>query len=433
MPETTDRKPMKLWLLLCIGFAGSLLLMGLLMWAFAAYTTGNTNPWNHEPPLNQDEQFGVIRNAVTAAAALGIGVTLVLSYRRQRTAERNQETVTNTQRTAAEAQKTAAEALALSTRQHELELERRKDAFVSELRSRYSTAAEQLGASSVAVQLAGVYAMATLADEWSEQGSRSDRQTCIELLTGYYRMLDEEVQTRGEDLSRPIRTAIWESLSERFHEDSGHGGPWAQASLTLSGTRLTGRKISGIDVDAYFDFSHCSTDEARFDIINTAVHSGGLKFVGLRAELVEFRDCSFLGGTLDMTFTSASKGIRFIGCEFSGSHIILDYAAADANVEFVNCVFTDMPQPLRRLFSAKKLKFVDCLIRTLVIDDKTSRTLARHERIVRGCTYENDVPKIQPYSLSKEELMHLEERERAARERFGRSSELEAPEVSTWA
>lgn len=48
---------------------------------------------------------------------------------------------------------------------------------------RFSTAAEQLGHETAAVRLAGVYAMAGLADNWEAQ-----RQTCTDVLCAYLRM-----------------------------------------------------------------------------------------------------------------------------------------------------------------------------------------------------------------------------------------------------
>ena len=52
------------------------------------------------------------------------------------------------------------------------------------LNERFATAAEQLGCNKPsAVRLAGVYAMAGLADDWHE-----NRQTCVDVLCGYLRM-----------------------------------------------------------------------------------------------------------------------------------------------------------------------------------------------------------------------------------------------------
>ncbi|GAA4995748.1 hypothetical protein GCM10023335_05120 [Streptomyces siamensis] len=56
-------------------------------------------------------------------------------------------------------------------------------ADASQLADRYTTAAEQLGHDQAAVRLAGVYALARLADDWEEQ-----RQVCIDVLCAYLRM-----------------------------------------------------------------------------------------------------------------------------------------------------------------------------------------------------------------------------------------------------
>jgi len=45
------------------------------------------------------------------------------------------------------------------------------------LNERFATAAEQLGSDKPAARLAGVYAMAGLADDWEE-----NRQTCVDVL-----------------------------------------------------------------------------------------------------------------------------------------------------------------------------------------------------------------------------------------------------------
>src|SRR4051794_1582805 len=55
-----------------------------------------------------------------------------------------------------------------------------KRAQADALAKRYQDAATQLGHDKPPVRLAGVYAMARLADDWEEQ-----RQTCIDVLCGY--------------------------------------------------------------------------------------------------------------------------------------------------------------------------------------------------------------------------------------------------------
>jgi ABC-type transporter Mla subunit MlaD len=65
------------------------------------------------------------------------------------------------------------------------------------LNERFATAAGQLGGDKPpAVRLAGVYAMAVLADEWPE-----NRQTCVDVLCGYLRMPYQP--DPGQDAPRP--------------------------------------------------------------------------------------------------------------------------------------------------------------------------------------------------------------------------------------
>jgi len=62
---------------------------------------------------------------------------------------------------------------------------RQRDAEQSRFVERFGAAAAQLGDQDVAVRIAGVYAMAGVADECSD---RSRRQQCIDVLCGYLRL-----------------------------------------------------------------------------------------------------------------------------------------------------------------------------------------------------------------------------------------------------
>jgi uncharacterized protein YjbI with pentapeptide repeats len=85
----------------------------------------------------------VLKVALTVSAGIGGAVALVVAYRRQRHLEVDE----------------------------------------GGRRSRYTSAAQQLGDPQAAVRLAGVYAMANLADEWPEQ-----RQQCVDVLCAYLRL-----------------------------------------------------------------------------------------------------------------------------------------------------------------------------------------------------------------------------------------------------
>ena len=77
------------------------------------------------------------------------------------------------------------------------------------LNERFATAADRLGSDKPsAVRLAGVSAMAGLADDWGQ-----NRQTCVEVLCGYLRMPYEP--DPGDKASEPERLAFRASFEVR--------------------------------------------------------------------------------------------------------------------------------------------------------------------------------------------------------------------------
>lgn len=399
--DPSDQKPVRLSLVFLFGFLFSLAVMVCLAWLFAAYETANWFPWLHEPRLTQDKLFEIIRNAVTMGAALGVGITLFFSYRRQRTTEATQRITAEAQRTAAEAQKTAAAALELSNKQHELERERRQDAVVSELRSRYSVAAEQLSAEAATVRIAGVFALATLADDWDRQQSPADRQTCIDLLLETYRALE------AGGASGAVTSAIWRSVMDRFRIHNSSGRRWAGSYVNFSGTRPDSMLIA-LRVDGSIDFSRTRSERGPFVVQGVVLaQSGVLNFNGASHAGLEFRSCVFESGRLDLTDLHIEQRIVFQQCSFNGTYVVLDDAARGKNVEFIGCSFTAFPNPIRDL-TMRKLKFVNCEISTRVMadpEDQTEgiyglmrRSLYPFDLIVRGTRFENNAPEIEPVS-----------------------------------
>ncbi|WP_165611483.1 pentapeptide repeat-containing protein [Mycobacteroides franklinii] len=91
---------------------------------------------------NATDPIDITRLALTVAGGIGAGVALVVAYRRQRGIEQGR--------------------------------------FIE----RFGAAAAQLGVNQAAVRIAGVYAMATIADE----SAGRQRQQCIDVLCGYLRL-----------------------------------------------------------------------------------------------------------------------------------------------------------------------------------------------------------------------------------------------------
>ncbi len=120
-----------------------------------------------------DDWFEMVgRNAVLALGALGAAPAGYIAYRRQRTLEQQRHDDRDKRDDDLDG----------------LDLERRKEetrrvevdnanarADPREFRARYSEAAAQLGHDRAAVRLAGVYAMAQLADDWARTSQHSAR------------------------------------------------------------------------------------------------------------------------------------------------------------------------------------------------------------------------------------------------------------------
>ena len=76
------------------------------------------------------------------------------------------------------------------------------------LNERFTAIAAQLGDGQPAVRLAGVHAMAGLADDWEE-----NRQTCVDVLCAYLRLPYEP--DPGEDATAAERLAYWANREVR--------------------------------------------------------------------------------------------------------------------------------------------------------------------------------------------------------------------------
>jgi hypothetical protein len=77
---------------------------------------------------------------------------------------------------------------------------------------RFTTAADQLGSDKPAVRLAGLYAMAGLADDWEAK-----RQTCVDVLCAYLRMPYGHPGYRRTPPERHTLCEVLAALELRLH------------------------------------------------------------------------------------------------------------------------------------------------------------------------------------------------------------------------
>jgi uncharacterized protein YjbI with pentapeptide repeats len=190
------------------------------------------------------------------------------------------------------------------------------------LNQRFATAAEQLGSDKPpADRLAGVHAMAGLADDWEEK-----RQTCIDVLCAYLRM--PYGRDPGEDAPKPERLAFRASLEVRH-----------TLIRVIAGRLKDGAAVSWQGLD--FDFTGVIFDGGDF---TGARFSGGTVFF-TGAEFsgqVSFGGAQFSGGKVDFSFAVFSGGrVQFTGAVFSGGRVQFTGAVfSGGEVEFTGAVFS---------------------------------------------------------------------------------------------
>ena len=196
------------------------------------------------------------------------------------------------------------------------------------LNERFATAADKLGSDKPpAVRLAGVYAMAGLADDWEE-----NRQTCVDVLCAYLRLPYE--RDPGDDApaaerlafrgSREVRHTVirvitahlrgdalsWQGLNFDFSGVVFDGGQVSFSGVSFSGGRVS---FSGVN----FSGGQVSFEEAKFS--GSQVNFNGAKFSGGQ---VSFGVAEFSGGQVDFRGAEFSGGqVDFRGAEFSGSQV----------------------------------------------------------------------------------------------------------------
>jgi uncharacterized protein YjbI with pentapeptide repeats len=252
------------------------------------------------------------------------------------------------------------------------------------LNERFATAADQLGDDKPAVRLAGVYAMAGLADDWGE-----NRQTCIDVLCAYLRMPYEpdpgEGAPRPERLafraSREVRHTVIRVITAHLRDDatvSWQGLDFDFTGVVFDGgdfshARFSGREVTFMDAEFSGDgvgFLDTTFEAEQFP---TGGFSGVASFVRARftggvstfarskfAGFVLFGGAQFSGGDVFFGNMEFSKGeVNFGGAEFSGANVQFDETDfSGARVEFRGAKFSGGRVSFDRAeFSGSKVDF----------------------------------------------------------------------------
>jgi Pentapeptide repeats (9 copies) len=199
----------------------------------------------------------VLKTALTVVAGVGGAVALVVAYRRQRDLEQGR--------------------------------------FVE----RFGAAASQLGDADVAVRIAGVYAMAGVADEIHDFARR---QQCIEVLCGYLR-LSYDAEQGGSDMAKQIITSPATALGgegsiERHYEFRRRDGEVRQTIMRTIAAHVQKDAVNSWS-EHHFDFRN-----ARFERVDLA----GGRFAGD----ADFKEAVFFS-------TASFESCTFRRCTFEGA------------------------------------------------------------------------------------------------------------------
>ncbi|MFG2108829.1 pentapeptide repeat-containing protein [Micromonospora chersina] len=298
--------------------------------------------------------FDAAKVALTVVAGLGGVVALVVAYRRQ----------------------------GLNEAEH-----KREDAKL--FTERFVKASELLGSEKAAIRLAGVYAMASLADDWPH-----GRQTCIDVLCAYIRMpqrltekharygrpagagskperletdTDSDVATDyiGEARYNPreerqVRETVTRVIVDHLHEDAptnwfGHVFDFTGATfedLDFGGADFTNCQLVFDDCIFYGEtnFSGSYFYKCKLSFLS-AIYAGRMSF-----EVAHFEDCDInlhgdltgegeitfyaskiVSGEIDLTTPRGVGGLSFIGTEIEGGTISLfnlDFAQDGTSASF---------------------------------------------------------------------------------------------------
>jgi uncharacterized protein YjbI with pentapeptide repeats len=344
LPSLHDPGPAHLWR---IGYAlaacFAVAVAGLArLWLAARALLGNPHIATSKG-ITVHDTVGVAQLVFASVAGAGALVALVVAYRRQRVAEA--ATVAEKERDMRDKEHWEATAAHDRTRV---------------FNERFTAIATQLGDDQPAVHLAGLHAMAGLADDWEE-----NRQTCVDVLCAYLRLpydpdpgKDAAAADRAAYLAnREVRHTVIRLIADHLRWDVDSENSWQGLNLDFTGVVFDGgdfrdAKFSGGIVrftGAAFSAGQIDFREAAFygghvDFGGAAYCGGRVNFNGAEFSSgeVNFSDAEFSGSRVDFHFAKFFGGrVDFIGGAFSGSQANFGGAAFSAGqVDFGGAIFS---------------------------------------------------------------------------------------------
>ncbi|MDO5053400.1 MAG: resistance to Congo red protein, partial [Pseudoclavibacter sp.] len=195
-------------------------------------------------------------------------------------------------------------------RAHELDRNQDDRDRVAALRDRFRSAGEQLGHDSLAIRIAGAYALSALADDWLQRSishpnaeartsARREVQVCIDLLCAYLRTPRKEPIEYDEDgkpqvspsqaAETEVRTTIVSIIADHLRSPSEETPPkWSGFTFNLRNAVFDHGEFSFQEIQvpegtlldfrgAHFTSGTVTFDEARFT-------GGTVTFIGVKGD-----------------------------------------------------------------------------------------------------------------------------------------------------
>jgi uncharacterized protein YjbI with pentapeptide repeats len=324
---------------LAIGGAVGLYLFLAWLLGVSPHLSGSVQP--ALPAADQQKLLAdLVKIALGLAAGIGAAFALVVGYRRARTDEAGSH---------------------------------RDDRRL--FSSRYQDAADLIGSDKAAVRLAGIYAMARLADDWVEQ-----RQQCIDVLCAYLRLPYDPDPDTGDLGEREVRFSVIALISSRLQpsaEPSWRGRAFDFNGAVFDGGDFRGAQFAGglvIFSGAEFtgglvDFSDARFTRGKVEFRGARFTGGTVSFHGARftGGMVDFAGAKFTHGTINFDRTKLAGGtmnfsdakftgatVQYRGAEFAGCDVLfLDAELTGGTLSFHRARFNG-----DRLFLWSSLAFV---------------------------------------------------------------------------
>ena len=300
-PREGDGGEARLWHIgtaLAVSF--TVAVVGLVGLAWLAWVLlGVAGFRRHGPPALHDT-VGILQLVFASVAGAGALVALIVAYRRQKVAEADSA--------------------------HD-----RTRVF----NERFTTIAAQLGDAQPAVRLAGVHAMAGLADDW-----KANRQTCIDVLCAYLRLPYEP--DPGEGAPAPERLAFRASREVRHtvirvitaHLSGGAAVSWRGLKFDFTGVVFDGGSFAGAEFTGALLGGEGAVSFAGAQFTGGTVDFRHVKFTG---GPVSFRSAKFTGGKVDFGFAEFSGGtVDFASAKFTGGKVDFGYAKFSGGLVYFN-------------------------------------------------------------------------------------------------